>query len=200
MEEKNIQNHDVAEVAQSNWLEFERNFDLGLFETMARNHTPGRPLPAGWRFLGEGADQVALGRTCGQIDYSLSIPKPSFLDRSGDEGRKWLEALVALRREARRRLFEPLLIPPMQISTKPAAIIMPVGRVIGVVPLEQLDQNRVASTMALLDYLNLELDDRLQIAEWRGQTFIYDWSDLRAKRPQPFISANRRSIFGSQSS
>ena len=174
--------------------------DLGLFETMARNHSPGRPLPAGWRVLGEGADQVALGRTCGQIDYSLSIPKPSFLDRSGDEGRKWLEALVALRREARRRLFEPLLIPPMQISTKPAAIIMPVGRVIGVVPVEQLDQNRVASTMALLDYLNLELDDRLQIAEWRGQMFIYDWSDLRAKRPQSFTSANRRSIFGSQSS
>ena len=172
MEEKNRQNHGVAELAKSNCLEFEGNFDLGLFETMARNHTPGRPLPAGWRFLGEGADQVALGRTCGQIDYSLSIPKPSFLDRSGDEGRKWLEALLALRREARRRLFEPLLIPPMQISTKPAAIIMPVGRVIGVVPVEQLDQNRVASTMALLDYLNLVLDDRLQIAEWRGQTFI----------------------------
>ena len=193
MEEKNRQNHGVAELAKSNWLEFEGNFDLGLFETMARNHTPGRPLPAGWRFLGEGADQVALGRTCGQIDYSLSIPKPSFLDRSGDEGRKWLEALLALRREARRRLFEP-------ISTKPAAIIMPVGRVIGVVPVEQLDQNRVASTMALLDYLNLELDDRLQIAEWRGQTFIYDWSDLRAKRPQASTLANRRSIFGSQSS
>lgn len=190
MEEKNIQNQRVAESAKKLWLLFERDFDPGLFESMTRNHAPGKALPAGWGILGEGADQTAMGRTCGQVDYSLSIPKTSFLARLGHEGRHWLAALDRLRLEARGRAFEggpQTLVPPMQISMKPAAVIMPVGAVISRLPEEF--EGHLAATLQLLDDLGLELDDAPQVAVWRGFPFIYDWSDLRVRqagRKDPF--------------
>ena len=190
MEEKNTQNQRVAESAKNLWLLFERDFDPGLFESMTRNHPVGKALPAGWRNLGEGADQTALGRICGQVDYSLSIPKPSFLERLGHEGRHWLASLDRLRLEARRRAFEggpPTLVPPMQISMKPAAIIMPVGSLISSLPAEFA--GHLAATLKQLADLGLELDDAPQLAVWHGLPFIYDWSDLRVSQ------AGRKDLF-----
>ena len=182
MEEKNTQNQAVAEFAKSLWLAFERDFDPGLFESMARNYPSRKGLPAGWRALGEGADQSAVGRTCGQVEYSLSIPKASFLERRGDEGRRWLGALDRLRREARRRVFDgctQTLVPPMQIIIKPVGVIMPIGRLISALSPDFAAQ--LAATRALLVDLGLELADSPQLAVWREQPFIYDWSDLQER-------------------
>ena len=181
LKEKITQIQVVAESAKDIWLRFERDFDPGLFESLARKYLSGAGLPAGCRVLGEGADQIAIGRPCGggndPTDYSMSLPKAGFLEESGDDGRKWLAALDRLRREARRRAFESdeeTLIPPMHVSTKPPAIIMPVGQVTDAVPWAALENTR-----DLLADLGLELGDHPQIATWRGRYFIYDWSDLR---------------------
>lgn len=177
MEEKKLKNQLVAESAKDLWLRFEREFDPGIFESMARKQASSPELPAGWRLLGEGADQTAIGRACGGVEYSMSVPKPSFLEGQGDDGRRWLAALESLRREARHRAFEKgevTLVPPMHVSTKPPAIIMPVGQLINVAPRDVLE-----NTMKLLSDLGLELTDRPQVAVWRGRPFIYDWSDLR---------------------
>ncbi len=178
LKEKSTQIQVVAESAKDLWLRFERDLDPGLFESMARKSQNGGGLPAGWRLLGEGADQIAIGRTCGGVDYSMSVPKDAFLEEMGDDGRKWLAALDRLRREARRRAFElqeETLVPPMHVSTKPPAIIMPAGLVTAVAPGAAWE-----NTLNLLAELGLQLGDHPQIATWRGRPFIYDWSDLRA--------------------
>lgn len=177
MKEKNEEFQVLAESARDLWLVFERHLDPGLFETATRKHQTGGEWPTGWRFLGEGADQTAVGRTCGGVNYAMSIPKATFLEASRDEGRAWLDDLDLLRAAARHRAFDlggKNLVPPMHVSKKPAAIIMPEGRVTGVLPREAWD-----NTLALLEGLGLVLGDRPQVAVWRGYPFIYDWSDLR---------------------
>lgn len=186
MEEKNKKNQHLAESAKCMWNGFFDDFDPSLMESFVRqiSQTAGMAPPP-WLHLGGGADAIVYGRRIGAMDYCVSVPRAEFIARLDREYEVWEQNLIKIVTAARKVLFESdifTLIPPLQVSRNPRAVIMPMGDS-GLEDVSQIPgaETALVETQHLLTGNGLLLQDGPQLTCWRGVPFIHDWSDLRPK-------------------
>lgn len=124
-----------------------------------------------------------------QIDYALLVekkllhPKSPFQEKSFSQREKWLKGMRLLSLESQNRP----LIPPMEIleCNQKIVIIQPLGEIIPHAESHE-KYSEIELFLKWLTQKGYTLKDTIQLAQFKNEVFIHDFSDLTEELPSIF--------------